>query len=204
MPDIDGAIKYALKRLQTELPSFYTYHSISHTRDEVVIAVEKLAKLENVTGIDRLLLVTAAYFHDVGFVLQRQDHEEKSVEILSAVLPGFGYSASHIAVIKGIIMATRMPQSPTTLLEKIMADGDLDNFGHANFFQRSLDLRKELAYFGTQTTDVEWYIFQLAFLKSHQYFTSSAQQLRNDKKQANIRMLKQLINKAKINAQGSS
>jgi uncharacterized protein len=62
--------------------------------------------------------------------LQRQDHESISIQLAEQALANFGYTNSQIAVIRGIIQATRIPQSPTNLLEMIIADADLDYLGH--------------------------------------------------------------------------
>lgn len=193
MPDLDGAINYALRRLKNELSPKLTYHSLSHTRDEVAVAVAHLAEAEGIHGHNLTLLITAAYFHDLGFVVQRKDHEEKSAEITAQVLPQFHYSDEQIRIIQAIIMATRLPQMPNTLLEQVMADGDLDNFGQDTFFDRSTDLRNELSTFGVHSVDLDWYTNQLSFLSSHQYFTRTAYQWRDPKKQENIQKLKILI-----------
>jgi uncharacterized protein len=45
-PDFEGARTYALMRLAQELPETVTYHSVHHTRDDVVPTVERLALAE--------------------------------------------------------------------------------------------------------------------------------------------------------------
>src|SRR5450756_974498 len=105
-PDIEGARQYALKRLETELtPSLY-YHSAAHTRDDVVPAAERLAHLEHVNRDNLLLLRTAAFFHDIGFVEQPQNHEKISARIAEEILPQFGYLPEQIKTIQSLIMAT--------------------------------------------------------------------------------------------------
>ena len=49
-PDFEQARRYALKRLGQELPAVLTYHSMEHTRDDVVPAIEQLAAMEGVEG----------------------------------------------------------------------------------------------------------------------------------------------------------
>ncbi len=90
-------------------------------------------------------------------------------------------------------MATKMPRTPETRLEEILADADLDNLGRSDFLQRSLDLRKEWGTFGRQWTDQEWYISQLEFMAGHRYFTASARQLREAQKQQNMQQLRQAL-----------
>jgi len=188
-PDIEGARQYALKRLETELvPSLY-FHSAAHTRDDVVPAAERLAHLEQVNGDNLLLLRTAAFFHDIGFVEQPQNHEMISARIAGEILPQFGYLPEQIKTIQSLIMATHLPHVPETLLEAILADADLDSLGREDFMARSQALRDEQQAFGTIVNDKEWYQGQIKFLKEHNYFTPSAKKLRNDRKNLNIQQL---------------
>jgi uncharacterized protein len=191
--DFERARQYALERLERELPPTLFYHSLAHTRDDVVPAAERLAALEGVYGEALLLLRTAAFYHDLGHIEQYTNHEAISIRIAAQVLPHLGYSAAHIQVISGLIMATKLPQSPRTLLEEIMADADLDCLGRDDFLARNEDLRAERAALGVLTTDEEWYSSQLEFIQTHRYFTAAARTLRDARKQQNIEELTKLL-----------
>ena len=192
-PDFERARQYALERLERDLSPALTYHCLAHTRDDVVPAAERLATLEGVTGESLLLLCTAALYHDIGFVEQRDDHETIGVRIAREVLPRFGYSPAHIEAIGGMILATKLPQSPHTLLEEILADADLDVLGRDDFLIRSRDLQAELAAFGTPMSDEQWFGGQLKFMQAHRYFTVAARTLRDTMKQVNIEALISLL-----------
>lgn len=192
-PDLAGAARYALQRLARELSPTLTYHGLSHTRDDVVLAVERLAALEGIGGEALLVLRTAAYFHDLGFVQQRAGHEALGAAIVAEVLPTFGYSSEQIASIQGIILATRLPQAPRNQLEALLADADLDVLGRADFVARNQALRAELAAYGMPSSDVEWYRGQIAFLEAHQYFTAAARTLRAAGKQHNLQQLRRRL-----------
>ena len=192
-PDFNKAKEYVLKRLGNELSPFLTYHGLVHTVDEVVPAADMLATMEKVSDIDRILLLTGVYFHDLGFIRQRQGHELVSIQFAEEALPGFGYSKEDVAAIRGIILATYLPQSPTNLLERIMADADLDYLGHEDFWKRSKDFRLELDHYGTKFTDEEWYMYNLRFMESHKYFTDSERELRDAVKQQHIAEFHRLL-----------
>jgi uncharacterized protein len=192
-PDFESAMHYALGRLERDLPPDYYYHSLQHTREDVVPAAERFAATEGVTGEALLLLRTAAYYHDVGYIRQRVDHEDCGVAIARDVLPDFGYSAEQIEIVGGMIMATKLPQTPHTLLEEILADADMDSIGRDDFLTTSLNLRSELAANGTLISEYEWYRRQLGFLQSHHYWTQAARSLRDAGKQQNIALLERLI-----------
>lgn len=192
-PDLAGASAYALERLARELPPQLCYHSLAHTRDDVALTVVRLASMSNVGGIALLLLQTAAYFHDIGFVVRRAGHEEAGVSIAAAVLPAFGYSERHIRQIAALIRATRIPQRPRSLLARILADADLDVLGRDDFLARNNALRQELAHYGEQHDDVTWYAQQLAFMQTHRYWTAAARGLRDSTKRRNQGRLVELL-----------
>jgi uncharacterized protein len=189
LPDFESARHYALERLERELPENLHYHSLGHTRDDVVPAVERLAEIEGVVGEPLLLLRTAAYFHDIGFIVQYNNHETASVQIAQEALPQFGYTGAQIEAISQMIMATKLPQSPDNRLAEILADADLDNLGRDDFEERSQVLRAELETLGITSSDEDWYQRQLEFIQNHRYFTGAARQLRDVKKEQNIKEL---------------
>ena len=192
-PDFEQAWHYAQQRLEHELSPSLTYHSVWHTQSDVVPAVQRLATLEDLDDESTLLLVTAAWYHDMGFIYQQAGHEAIGVQIATENLPGFGYTAAQIEIISGLIMATKLPQSPQTHLEELMADADLDNLGREDFLPVAHKLRTEQETFGVVQTDDEWYRMEIGFLEDHTYFTETAHQLRNAGKQANIETLYELM-----------
>lgn len=192
-PDLAQARQYVVKRLNSELTAQHTYHSVHHTVDDVVPAADRLAARAGIEGEDLLLLRTAAYFHDIGFVVNRANHEVIGADIARTVLPGMGYQPEQIDAICGMIMATRLPQSPRTLLEKILADADLDVLGRDDFLERNAALRAETATFDSPQSDEQWYQAQLQFLRHHDYQTAAARALRQAGKEANIARLTQMI-----------
>jgi len=193
-PDFNRAREYSINRLLKELSPKLTYHNLGHTFKEVVPAVDRLARRENVKEVDRMLLLTAAYYHDLGFISQRQGHEAISIELAEEILPKFGYSSDQVEIIRSIIEATCIPQTPIDLLGRIMADADLDYLGQDNFWIRSNDLRNELENFGPMFADMDWYLYQLHFIQAHHYFTESQRLLRDPKKQQHMLALQKRLN----------
>jgi uncharacterized protein len=172
--------------LAHELSPKLHFHSLTHTRDDVVPAALRLAAQLDIGCEDRQLIRTAACYHDIGFIERRNGHEDVSSRIAAATLPNFGYSPEQVAWVVGMIMATKLPQKPTNLLEEIMADADLDSLGRADFFIRNQALRDELAAFDHVMSDALWYRNQLNFLRSHHYWTAEAASLRGPAKKQHI------------------
>jgi uncharacterized protein len=191
--NFEAAKQYALDRLDHDLPSGLSYHSPSHTRDDVVGAAARLAEIEGVTGEALMLLLTAAFYHDIGYVEKRAGHEAVGMRIAAEVLPGFGFSPEQIQAICAMIQATVLPQEPHTLLEQILADADLDVLGRHDFWDQNQRLRAELAAQGRSFSDEAWYEGQMALMQTHSYFTPSARMLRNAAKKRHMAKLAALL-----------
>jgi len=159
----------------------------------VLPAASRLAEMEGIAGEPLWLLQTGALFHDIGYIRQYGENEPIAAEMALTSLPDFDYTPDQIEVVAGIILATRMPQRPRTLLEQIVCDADLDSLGRDDFFILSMKLRSEHRAFVGPVSLREWLTRQLAFLAGHSYFTSSAKTLRDHGKRENIEELKSLL-----------
>ncbi len=179
-----------LSRLENELDPRLGYHNIAHTLD-VLEQAEVLAKQEKVTDKhDLLLLKTAAVFHDSGFLFVYKNHEEKGCEIATESLRNV-FSEEDIKKVCGMIMATKIPQTPHTLLEQIICDADLDYLGRNDFEPISQTLHKEFIIFKIIPEDIVWDHIQIKFFESHHYFTASSISKRNEEKLKHLNILKE-------------
>lgn len=190
---IKDAVSWALDRLRTGLSPDLTYHNLWHTEQDVLPAARRLGRLTDISAHECGLLVVAAAFHDVGLSEVYDGHEQKGAQMAAAVLPAFRFSAQQVAQIQGMILATRLPQSPQNLLEELLADADLDVLGREDFFERNLALWQELRLRGQELPLREWYLSQLHFLQKHRYFTPAARKLRRAAKKANVARLRQRL-----------
>lgn len=189
--DYESVKQFVLKKLKG-LHKDLTYHCIDHTLD-VIESSERLAGLENINGHELNLIRTAALFHDIGFLETYIGHEDISMRMAAEILPGYEYSSEDIEKIQGMINSTKIPQTPTTKLEEIIADADLDYLGRDDLFLIGQRLQYEWKKQGIIETLKEWHEKQLRFLKAHHYFTDSAKLLREEKKQENIDELEVLL-----------
>jgi len=181
-----------LDKLEKELPSFLYYHNAKHTID-VITQVELIGWGEGVTDKELLILKTAALFHDMGQIQGAKNHEEKSCEYAEKLLTKFNYTKQEIELINNIIMATQLPPTPKTLLQKIICDSDLDYLGRSDFIPVSDTLFKELKEQNIITSLNEWNKLQVKFLSGHAYFTNTAKNLREVNKQDQIDRISDLI-----------
>jgi HD superfamily phosphodiesterase len=123
--------------------------------------------------------------------VQSKDHEEISAQIAREILPKYQYTPEQIETICSIIKATKLPPNPKTLLEKIICDADLDYLGRKDFIPVSNNLYRELREQNLVGDINEWNRMQIKFLTNHQYFTQTANNLREVNKQTQIERLKQ-------------
>jgi hypothetical protein len=190
--DFEGAKKFILQKQNEELPADLAYHDILHVEDVYRVTLV-LGEMEKLDTRDQNLVSMAALFHDSGFILNRNNHEEVSCEFARKYLPGFGFTMEDTETICKIILATRMPVKPTTLLEQIICDADLDYLGRDDFELISSKLYHELFSNSLVNSVQEFDSRQILFFESHQYHTQSANQMRKAKKEENLQIIKSRI-----------
>src|ERR1700761_4576815 len=178
-------VNFILDKLDKELPKELSYHNTDHIKD-VYNAAEQIGQKEGVSANEMKLLLTAAAYHDSGFLQQREGHEEESCRIAAKTLPTYGYSLAGIKKIEGMIMATRIPQSPKNQLEEILADADLDYLGRDDFFITGNKLFNEFLTAGIVNNEDDWNRLQVRFMENHHYFTQTSIALRQTKKEQHL------------------
>lgn len=192
--EFENAKAFILSKLKTELAPNLYYHSYNHVKD-VHKAARMLAIEEGIPedSEEFTLLETAVLFHDSGFIVAAKNHEQLGCDIVKKELPAFGYSAMQIEKICGMIMATKIPQTPTNLLERIICDADLDYLGRDDFFEIGNHLFNELVVYGILEDEKTWNRIQVTFLGKHDYFTDTAKRLRSHKKNQHLHYLTKLV-----------
>jgi predicted metal-dependent HD superfamily phosphohydrolase len=162
----------------------YAYHNISHTEGVVRASIE-MADHYQLPEEDRLGLLLAAWFHDTGYIKGvPENHESEGQRIATLFLQGKGVPDSLIQKVTGCIAATKIPQLPQNLIERLICDADLFHLGTDDFINENKSLRRELiAITGQEISKKDWRKKNIEFLQDHQYFTDYAR--------ANLEPLKQ-------------
>ncbi len=184
--------EYMLDMLEEKLPQYLHYHSVKHTID-VTTEVELIGWAEGLAEADIMLLKVAGLFHDSGHIVTYIGHEEESCNFAQEILPRFNYPQEKIDKIKRIIMATKLPHTPSDILEAIIQDSDLDYLGRTDFVPVSNMLYQELLDRGIKMTMDQWNENQIKFISAHQYYTNTARTLREVNKQSQIERLHELL-----------
>ena len=179
-PDFDAVEKYLTDLLEKEMPAL-DYHNINHLRD-VLQSAMVIALREGVTEEETKLIRVAALLHDAGFIYSPKNHEEKGAAMTREILPSYGFNSQRVEIICNMILATRLPQSPQTKLEKILCDADLDYLGRDDFYEIAGKLFREMLAQGAVETEREWNLVQRTFLQSHRYHTDYSKSNRENAK----------------------
>lgn len=190
--DFKNAKKYILDRLEGELKADLHYHGVHHTLD-VYEASIRLAELEGLNQEEKVIINTAALFHDAGFIYQYEHNEEVAAQLVKVVLPKFGYQPKEINEIEKIILSTKIKARPSTLYEKIMSDADYDYLGRSDVAKIAETLHKELFEYDFKFSEDEWNVIQIKFLEKHIYYTESSLALRRPNKLEYYEQIKSLI-----------
>lgn len=166
------------------------FHTLQHTQ-EVLKASETMADYYHLEDEDRFALMLAAWFHDTGYSGGRATgHENLSIEHATRFLNEHKVSQQVINKVVGCINATRLPQSPHTLIEQIIADADLFHLGTSDFKEKNRLLREELNDFGNLgLSKKDWRKKNIEFLTKHTYFTSYAKEHLDPLKQVYLQEL---------------
>ncbi|HRI78834.1 MAG TPA: HD domain-containing protein, partial [Cyclobacteriaceae bacterium] len=178
--DFVSAEKEITGLLEAKMPKL-PYHNLSHIHD-VLQAAMTIAKNEQISDEDIKLLRLAVLFHDAGFIHTVSGHEVRGAEMAKEILPKYGLDEKQLDIISKMILATRVPQSPVTHLEKILCDADLDYLGRDDFYTIGGQLLEELKAAGVVETAREWNIMQKTFLESHRFHTEFSKTNREEKK----------------------
>jgi uncharacterized protein len=174
--------------LTEKLSPYYYYHNTEHTLYVQEKAIE-IGKQEDCSANELDLLKIAALWHDAGYINTYIRHEEESCILARKHLPAYGYSNIAIESVCGMIMATKIPQSPENKLEEIIADADLEYLAGPSAVTLAENLFRELQYQNPSLNQAQWLKTQIAFLDSHRYFTAYCKASKEPQKQAYLRSL---------------
>ncbi|HNF71660.1 MAG TPA: HD domain-containing protein [Chitinophagaceae bacterium] len=191
--------RYITSYLKRELAPDLYYHGFHHT-EQVMENVIEIARAEKLNRYELTLLKVAVWMHDAGFAKVYIGHEDASKVMTRKLLPEYGYSREEIKLICGMIEATKIPQKPTTLCEKILADADLLYLGTSAFKKIGDTLYEEMKiYAGLQDVQT-WNLIQQKFLESHSFHTRYCHDKYEPAKQRNLKKVIALNEKLRSKA----
>lgn len=172
---IAAADHFVLELFKKKLSGHFLYHNYHHTNRVVKCTKELIGNSEiNVKQAD--LLILAAWFHDTGYTVKYQGHEEESVKIFHSFTELHSMETEDIKTVERCILATKFGSKPNDILEKIIQDADTAHFGKDYFEETSELLRSELKLLNIQEyTTEEWITENIRMLTDkHRFHTDYA------------------------------
>ena len=190
---IKAAETHARTILWEELPEKMTYHSINHTVDVVESALE-IGRKQQLNEEDMEILQLSAWFHDLGYARNSQQHEIEGAEMAVDFLTEHGYPKNKIDRVVGCIMATQMPQNPQNYLEQVLCDADLMHLADEDYFSKADLLHKEIEHTKScKISEEEWLKMNQDFLNEHCFFTDYAKNTYESAVKKNLKKVRQRL-----------
>ncbi|MFT7899388.1 Pycsar system effector family protein [Tenacibaculum ascidiaceicola] len=181
--------QFVIDLLSEKLDKNFVYHNIAHTQRVVEKSLE-LIEGENFSEEQVQVLTLAGWFHDVGYTVNPENHEEESIKIATNFLQSKEASEGVIDEVSKLITSTKMGTKPVTELEKVLRDADCSHVGSKNYSDFNELLRKERELVcDKKIKTVEWDDSNLEFLTKHRFYTSKASKLWEKQKSKNIAQL---------------
>jgi len=193
---IEQSEDFVSNLLKDKLSNLYSYHNFNHTLT-VVNAVKELCKKEDIGGNDKEILLIAAWFHDTGYTLGYEKHEEESAKIAAKFLKEKEQSDEFIEKVSSLILATVKEYVPKTHLEKIIKDADYAHLVGPEYETTVELLRLELKNaYNVSFSNTEWAKENLNFLlNKHRFYTDHALKKWQPLKEKNLILVQKKIDK---------
>lgn len=177
------------------------YHNLEHEKqvsdDFIKIALYNnslvtRAKMrgEVLSAKDIELGILASRAHDADFRLGAYDNEERSAKLFTNTMSAFRYNEDSIYEGSSMILSTKMPVHPNTLLEKCLVDADQAYLATFQYWRLSNDFRREQHLF--EHNDLDWYENQYSYLTNHRFFSEAGHRLLGSGLQRNIQMIRNI------------
>lgn len=169
------------------------FHNLQHTQD-VVAAVEEIGSHTDMTDDELESAIVAAWLHDIGYVEGDGGHEQKAADKAKELLKSWGASHKKVLEVSEAILATIMPQRPTSIVGKVLCDADLHHLSSESCSEKSDRLRAEWQSHGVkEMTDEDWIKQNIEFMEGHRYHTAYGQTVLQAGKKRNIKKLRRQL-----------
>ena len=190
---VKEAGNYVTKLLAEKLPDSIEFHTIDHAKC-VVDNAEFIGKNSGLTDGEINIVKLCAWFHDVGYIVKPEGHEEESAKIAAEFLNLKGIEEATTTLVKNCILATIVPQQPKDLISKVLCDADLIHLSKDNYFERIEKMRKEWINLSEKKIGKrKFHATSVKFFQMHKYHTDFAKKELQPKKEKNLQLIQKEI-----------
>jgi len=169
--EIGKVFNYVEKLFKQKNDKKLTYHNWEHTK-YVFDRLKGICIANSFSWNKTEEMLTAALFHDVGYLFEYDNHEDKSIEIAENFMKEFNKSETFIKNVSEMIYTTKadaipIPDSDFHLLKDI----DLE-YRIIDQEKRSMELKKESEnILNINYTDEEWLNIQNSFFSNIKFYS---------------------------------
>jgi predicted metal-dependent HD superfamily phosphohydrolase len=166
------------------------FHTFGRCR-KLVKAAALLAGPLHLNAEDHFILMAAAWLHDIGYTENPMDHETAGQRISRQLLSSLRVEENLIGQINELLMTTPGFHDPLDQLEEIWSDAGTYYLAKRSFFRwNELQRREQSALQAKNINKAEWALESVCWITAHQYFTATARNLLEERKQRNLTKLK--------------
>lgn len=166
--------KYVNNFLEENLSPEITFHTLEHT-GYVAEKARLIGENSGLTEHEIQMAEICAWFHDIGYAIDPNNHEEIGARYAGEFLRENGVDKEDIDRVVSCIMSTHMPQQPKEMISKVVCDADLAHLAEDDYFDRTEKMRKEWANQADgKFSRKKFYTVSIKFFKLHEYHTDYA------------------------------
>ncbi|MBN2480410.1 MAG: HD domain-containing protein [Bacteroidales bacterium] len=193
--------KYIEELFIEKIPANMTYHNLVHT-EHVVNQAKIIGKKSGLNDEETGLVVTAAWFHDIGFIMTYEGHEEESKKIAQQYLSSHGIRQESIYRILKCIDSTRMPQDPgDDILSKVLCDADMSYIAENFYIDRTMLLWNEWNNIADRDLSKYDYLKDtIEMFENHNFHTEYGKKMLTPGKERNYKCLLEMLEKTEKKA----
>jgi len=164
-------VKKVFDDLYRKVDKNYHYHNLDHTKRVLEASID-IGGHYKLNDEEWKILLTACLFHDYGFIKTHENHEQIGADLCADILKDFNYSQTEISSIKSLILITKLTTDPSSTLEFIISDSDLEYLGSNDFEFLSEKLKEEWLHLGIVKSEKDFYNKQYDFLNRYKFYCS--------------------------------
>lgn len=197
-----NALNVHVKELLTGLSPYLLFHNPDHPMEDVYPVSVVIANGEELSAEQMFLSAAAGMLHDIGFLKGYWKNEKIGALMAGEILSKFKFTPRQVEYVQGAIRATEIPQKPKNIIEQVVGDADLGNFGRRTYFWWEVDaLWNERIMFYDQipadqrpspdklTDKLAYYEGVERFVREHDYHTKTAKKMFDEGKEQNLAKL---------------
>lgn len=191
----DRVKKEVLEQYERQLPAFLPFSNV-HRIERSLEALRKICEGEEINERQADLLAMALSFHFAGMVEDVQAPTEAARQQARAFLEEHDYPTLRITQVEQLLDTAGDKKIPESRYEKVLSDALHSYLGQKKYRSRSELRRQERQInYGEPYDPVAWQQECLKQLQHHTFYTPTAQQLYEERKQINVRKTKKRIEK---------